>query len=226
MRQAPRRRDGPWLALLLVSIVCFAALAVAYDGALGDVDAEVAEWLAASLPAPVEWAARPFSWLGGWAGLAALCLVATFVLVRRRAWLDAGFLLTVFVGSQLVVTILKNVFDRPRPDLAPAVPLPDSPGFPSGHAAAGLATVGALAVLADERLPSRRARAGLWAATGAVAVAIGLSRMALGVHFASDVLAGWLVGLAWLSCCLLVRERLRARTRVVQPGSQLPSPRG
>ena len=206
--------------------MCFAALAAAYDGVLGDADAELAEWVAASIPVSVEWAARPFSWLGGWVGLAALCLAATILLVRRRDWLDAGFLLTVSLGSQLVVTVLKGTFDRPRPDLAPAVPLPDSPGFPSGHAAAGLATVGALAILAGERLPSRRARTWLWAATAAVVAAIGLSRIALGVHFASDVLAGWLLGLAWLSCCLLARGWLRARTREVRPGSQLPSPRG
>jgi undecaprenyl-diphosphatase len=216
---------GALLAVLVGSVVWFLVLAVAYDGRVGDADAEIAEWVAGSLPAPAEWAARPFSWLGGWIGITALCLAAGVFLVRRRAWLDLGFVLAVVLGSQLAVAILKDAFDRPRPDLAPVVPLPGSPGFPSGHAATGLATAGALAVLAAERLPSQRTRAWLWAATAALGIAVGLSRVALGVHFASDVLAGWLLGLAWLSACLLGRERL-ARTRGVQPGTQLPSPRG
>jgi undecaprenyl-diphosphatase len=107
--------------------------------------------------------------------------------------------------------VLKEVVGRPRPDVGSAVPLPESLAFPSGHAAAGVASLGALAVLASERLESHRARVWLWASVGAVGIAVGLSRVALNVHYLTDVLAGWCLGLAWLAGCLLARDALRGR---------------
>jgi undecaprenyl-diphosphatase len=87
------------------------------------------------------------------------------------------------------------------------VPPPPSSSFPSGHAAEGVAGLGALAILAAERLPDRRARTWLWIAVVGAGVAVGLSRIALGVHYVTDVVAGWCFGLAWLAGCLLVRNR-------------------
>ena len=75
----------------------------------------------------------------------------------ERAWLDVGFFLAAFVGSQLAVLLVKESFDRPRPDVGSAVPLPESSSFPSAHAAAGAASLGALVIPVAERLPSRRA---------------------------------------------------------------------
>jgi len=204
------------LSLSLVGIVGFVVLAVGYDhDPLSSMDREVVEWVAAELPRAVEWAARPFSWLGGWIGLTALGIVAGVLLVRERAWLDLAFFLTAFLGAQLVVAILKNAFDRPRPSAGSAVPLPESFAFPSGHAAAGSAGLGALAVLIAERLPSLRDRVRLWVAVVVVGLAVGLSRIALNVHYVTDVLAGWCLGLAWLAACLLVRDRVRRGTRGV-----------
>ncbi len=196
--------------VLAASLAGFAVLAVGYDHEpLATVDREVAQWVASDLPAWVEWLARPFSWLGGWIGLTVLGVAAAILLVRERAWLDLAFFVTAYLGSQLAVSLLKEWFDRPRPDVGSAVALPESAAFPSGHAASGAACLGALAVLAAERLPSRRARVWLWSGVGAAGVAVGLSRIALNVHFVTDVLAGWCFGLAWLSACLLLRDRLR-----------------
>jgi undecaprenyl-diphosphatase len=193
----------------IAALAGFVALAVAYGhDPLATLDREVAEWIANELPEAFEWAGRPFSWLGGWIGLTVLGVVASILLVRERAWLDLAFLLTAFLGSQLVVSLLKTWFDRPRPELDSAVPLPESAAFPSGHAGAGAASLGALAVLAAERLPGRRARVWLWSTVAALGIAVGLSRIALNVHYVSDVLAGWCLGLAWLAGCLLVRDRV------------------
>jgi undecaprenyl-diphosphatase len=190
----------------------FASLALAYEhDPLAGVDREVAEWVASELPAWVEWLARPFSWLGGWIGLTALGVAAAVLLARERAWLDLAFFAAAYLGSQLVVALLKEGIDRPRPDLGSAVPLPESAAFPSGHATAGVASLGALAVLASERIASRRARASLWAAVVVLGVAVGVSRVALNVHFVTDVLAGWCLGLAWLAACLLARDVLQNR---------------
>ena len=198
--------------LLAAGVVAFAALAALYDHEpLASVDVDVSKWVATDLPGWVEWVARPLSWLGGWIGLTALGVAAAVVLVHERAWLDLAFFAAAYLGSQLVVALLKEWFDRPRPDMGSAVPLPESASFPSGHATAGVASLGALAVLATERLQSRRARTWLWAAVVVLGVAVGLSRIALNVHYVTDVLAGWCLGLAWLAACLLGREALRRR---------------
>jgi len=202
--------NGRLWTLFVVASAAFVALAVLYDHEpLASVDGDVARWVASDLPGWVEWVARPLSWLGGWIGLTALGVAAAVLLVHERAWVDFAFFAGAYVGSQLVVALLKDWFDRPRPDVGSAVPLPGSAAFPSGHATAGVASLGALAVLAGERLPSRRARAWLWGAVVVLGVAIGLSRIALNVHFVTDVLAGWCLGLAWLAACLLGREALR-----------------
>ena len=203
-------RDRALWALLLAGLAGFVALAIGYEhDPLATADRETAEWVAASLPEVVEWAARPLSWLGGLIGLTVLGIVAGVLLVRERAWLDLAFFLTAFVGSQLAVMLVKGWFDRPRPIAGSAVALPDSAAFPSGHATAGAASLGALAVLVSERLTSRSARVRLWSLVAVLGISVGLSRIALNVHFVTDVLAGWCLGLAWLAACLLAREALR-----------------
>ena len=193
--------------LLLGGVFGFILLAFAYErDPLGSVDAEVAEWVAASMPSSAEWLARMPSWIGGWIGITAIGIVIGVVLVRERAWVDLGFLLATFAGSAIVVAVLKAWIDRPRPGLGSAVALPSSASFPSGHATAGVASLGAAAVLASERLSSRRARMWLWGLVVTGGLAVGLSRIVLNVHYVTDVLAGWCLGLAWLAGCLLVRD--------------------
>ena len=129
---------------------------VAYDREpLSTVDANGAEWVATSLPRVLELAARPFSWLGGWVGITALTFVSVVLLARERNWLDVAFVLAVVVGSQAAVALLKAWFDRPRPDAGSAVPLPESAAFPSGHAASGVAVLGAFTDPARRADPER-----------------------------------------------------------------------
>ena len=212
--EAATRRHFLWV-LLAAGLAAFLALALGYEHEpLASLDADVAQWMATDLPAWVEWLARPLSWLGGWIGLTALGAAAGIMLARERAWLDVAFFLAAFVGTQLLVSLLKAFFERARPDAGSVVPLPESAAFPSGHAAAGAASFGALAVLVAERLP-RPLRTEFWLVVVALGIAVGVSRIALNVHFVTDVVAGWCLGLAWLAGCLLVRDRLR-RTGAAQ----------
>jgi undecaprenyl-diphosphatase len=205
--------SGALWALLAGGALAFVALALGYEHEpLASLDAEVAQWMATDLPAWVEWLARPFSWLGGWIGLTALGTAAGILLARERAWLDVAVFLAAFVGTQLLVSLLKAFFDRARPDLGSVVPLPESAAFPSGHAAAGAASFGVLAFLIAERLP-RPLRTEFWLAVVVLAVCVGLSRIALNVHFVTDVVAGWCLGLAWLAACLLARDAVSRRAR-------------
>lgn len=194
--------------LLLVSALGFALLALAYEHhPVATIDAEVSDWVAASMPTWAEWLARPFSWVGGLIGMLVICAVLVLALAHLGRATDAIWAAAVLVGIHLVVTpLLKEVFDRPRPTAGSAVPLPSSDSFPSGHASGAAATCGLVALLAVERWPERRWL--VWLTAAAVTLAIGSSRVVLNVHFVSDVVAGWSLGAAWLAALLLVRGRL------------------
>lgn len=179
-------------------------LATAYDlNPLAAVDREVPEWVAANMPAWAEWIARPFSWLGGWIGLTPIAVGLVLILLLTRRFFDAVWAAVTIGGIQLVTAIVKETFDRPRPHEGSAVPLPSSDSFPSGHASGAVVTFGVLAALGVERWPERARM--FWSAAAVLAVAGGASRVALNVHYLTDVLAGFSLGLAWLAGALLVR---------------------
>jgi undecaprenyl-diphosphatase len=202
------------VVFLTGALTGFLLLAVAYEhDPLAAWDDDAAMWVARHLPLALEVLARPLSWAGGWIGITLLTVVAAIVLVHGRAWLDIAFLLAAVIGSQVAVALMKEWFDRPRPIVDPVVDLPSSASFPSGHAVSGSACLGAVAVLAAERLPTARARRWLWASTVIAGVGVGASRVALGVHYVTDVVAGWCFGLAWLAACLLVRDAVRRDPR-------------
>jgi undecaprenyl-diphosphatase len=159
------------------------------------------------MPVWAEWAARPFSWLGGWIGITLITAVLVGELVRRRRWATAVLVAGVLTGAQLLSALLKVAFDRPRPDVGSAVPLPGSAAFPSGHATSASAFFGLLTLFAIAAAPPGRARWAVGALGAAVALAIAASRVVLNVHYVGDVLAGLALGAAWLAACLLVAGR-------------------
>jgi undecaprenyl-diphosphatase len=130
-----------------------------------------------------------------------ITLLAIAILVVLRHWHGALALAIAVPATQLVVELIKSAVERPRPDLA----LTDAAGysFPSGHSATSVALY-ALFAFALARLARGHSRR-LIALTGlGIAAAVGVSRVWLGAHFPTDVLAGWAVGavvaaLAWLA---------------------------
>lgn len=192
--------------------LCFVLLAASLDsGAVADLDHRAERWALAGTPGWLEWIARLFSRLGGTVGVVLVVAVALVWLLRAGRRADAILLLAVTVGVQILVALLKNWFERPRPDTGSAIALPGSYSFPSGHAATGVAVGGALGALAAGRLRAPAQRIGALALGVLVGLAIGASRVILNVHFASDVLAGYCVGLAWLCACLAGRELVTGR---------------
>jgi undecaprenyl-diphosphatase len=200
----------PLLLVVLGGTAAFCALAWAYSNGsvLPDVDRDVATWVAEQMPAWAEWLARPFSWLGGWIGVTVLAVVAVALLLRARRRADALLVLVVLLGVQLLTAGLKQAFERARPDVGSAIPLPQSYSFPSGHAATAAAFFGLLTLLVAALAPPGRRRALVLAAGATTAVAIGASRVVLNVHYLSDVLAGFALGMAWLALCLLAASWL------------------
>jgi undecaprenyl-diphosphatase len=154
--------------------------------------------------------------LGSPAAMAIIGAGGALLLLLRRNWLILAAWVGAFGGAGLLTVILKNLIQRPRPVGAAEFLFGTTYSFPSGHALGSLVGYGMLAyVIGSMWVDSRRARTRLVIATAVLVIAIGLSRLYLGVHYFSDVVAGYAVGVLWLSVCisgLQVAQRRRLTT--------------
>lgn len=163
-------------------------------------------WL---LPAMVD-----FTALGGVSVLTLLTILAGgFLFATRKPGLGV-LVLGAVSGGALVSETLKSLFLRARPDIVPHLVQVDSASFPSGHAMNSAIVYLTLGALLARSLQERRARIYLLAASIVLTVLIGLSRVYLGVHWPTDVLAGWAVGAAWATMCSLVAQVLQRRSAI------------
>jgi undecaprenyl-diphosphatase len=148
---------------------------------------------------------------------AVLVLITTatiiyLLLIRRPA--TALLMFVAVAGGQVLSSLLKLEVDRPRPDLVSHLVNETSLSFPSGHAMLSAVTYLTLGSLAARFLPDRRTKNFVLGLAVLITVLVGLSRVYLGVHWPSDVLAGWCAGFAWAMLCWLV-ARLLQRRKVV-----------
>jgi membrane-associated phospholipid phosphatase len=200
------------IAVLVHSVAAFALLAQAYAAGwrLVEVDARVATTLHTHVVSSATTALTAVTILGSTPVLALVAAAAGAYLLREGRRRDAALLGIALVGSQLLTWILKSVFERPRPAFDDPVATADWFSFPSGHALSSIALYGALAYLFGRRL-SPRARATCFYGVAVLVAAIGFSRLYLGVHFLTDVLAGYSAGLAWLLVVIAVLHTRRSR---------------
>ena len=106
-------------------------------------------------------------------------------------------------GGIVVSSIAKGFFDRPRPDLVPHGSIVSTASFPSGHSMMAAVAYLTLGVLIARVLADRRLKIYVLCLAMMVTVLVGVSRVYLGVHWPTDVLAGWLAGSGWAVACLL-----------------------
>ena len=147
----------------------------------------------------------------GFLGFITAATIGYLLLIRQRAL--ALLMAVAVIGGMLVSTLLKLGFNRPRPDLPHLVEVYTA-SFPSGHATLSAITFLTLAALLARVHDQRRVQVYFMALAILLTVAVGVSRVYLGVHYASDVLAGWCVGSAWAILCwasALWLERSRGR---------------
>jgi undecaprenyl-diphosphatase len=214
--RAPERRRMT-LALLaaMAGSLTFARIAEDYltDDPLARWDVSFARWLSQHRdPSGLEFF-RAITNLGSGAFVLVVVAIAFAALCRRRHFVDATLLPLAVVGAVLVNLILKLSFQRNRPEVA-FIHL-ETYSFPSGHAMTSTAVYGALAYLLWGRFPSPRPRVLMLSATAVLVGTICFSRLYLGVHYLSDVLAGIAAGFTWLSLAIAMqaacRERVAAR---------------
>lgn len=125
--------------------------------------------------------------------------ISIVILFIRIKWRHAALLFTITMGGALVLNgTLKLLFHRARPDAYFGIVAPTSYSFPSGHALYSLCFYGTLAVITGARLRSWGVRLICWAAAVSLILLIGISRIYLGVHYPSDVLAGYMTAFIWV----------------------------
>jgi phosphatidylglycerophosphatase B len=173
-------------------------------------DERLANWLHGSATDPFTDVFRAITWLGNFTTLLAVTLLAIGIFLRRRERTDAVFVGLALVGAQVLSSGMKLGFRRERPFFSDPLATEHTYSFPSGHALVSLAVYGSIALVLARRLRTRGARVLLLTGASVLVLAIGFSRLYLGVHFLSDVLAGYAAGTAWLALLYVVLE-LRGR---------------
>lgn len=155
---------------------------------------------------------RDLSALGSPAILGLLvAATAAFLLLARRPR-TAGFVVAAAGGGALVSLLLKAGFARPRPDLAPYGSQVFTASFPSGHAMLSAVVYLTLGALLARLVPGYWQKRYLMAVAVTLTTLIGASRVYLGVHWPSDVLAGWALGAAWALGCWILAQLMAQGT--------------
>lgn len=211
-----------WIAgiLALIVLLGFGFLGIADEVGEGDTQAfDHAILMAFRVPGhpadPLgpDWlqeAARDLTSLGSFSVLGLMFLVVTIYLLmagRRRV---AAWVAVTVGGGTLLSTALKLHYDRPRPDLGVALPVFTS-SFPSGHALISTVVYLTLGAMLARSTTERALQVFFVGTAVLLALLIGLTRVYLGVHFPTDVLAGWSVGATWAGACYIASLILAPR---------------
>jgi undecaprenyl-diphosphatase len=160
-----------------------------------------------------------FSFLGSVAAVTAMCLVAICVSLYFRRTRTAALLTITMLGVAALDVALKHAFHRPRP-VAFFGATPSSYSFPSGHALGSLCFYGILAAILAARARGRGAKFCIWMAAVVLVGMIGFSRIYLGVHYPSDVIAGYCAAVVWVGAVGFFERTLRTGERQELEGQQ------
>ena len=201
-----------YLAVLSASVFVFATLAQAItdEEAITRWDVRLNRWLHDHSSPALTRSFELLTTTGGFAFLLVVAAVAAALLASRRVFAEAILVALAFVGGQVVNIAMKAAFERPRPEFRDPHLNLHTFSFPSGHAMVSTCVYGALTIVVLRRVRRPATRAAIIAAVALLVGLIGVSRIYLGAHYVSDVLAGVSLGLAWLTLCVLaitVRER-------------------
>ncbi len=204
-------REGQSLFAILIplsGLVLFGWLAiVVFSGKSAHADLLVRTFVHQFSSPPLTEIMKVFSFFGSTGVLSALTVLAV-VLLRRSHLVSSALLLAVtVVGAVPMYLGLKDAFHRPRPVPFFGAHLHDY-SFPSGHALTSLCFYGALALVLSERVQKARFRVCIWVVAVLLSLLIGLSRIYLGVHYPSDVAAGYCAAIFWIGAIRLLDQTL------------------
>jgi undecaprenyl-diphosphatase len=210
LRLIARHVRGFWAAILaflaialslgLLATALFGVLAEAVRGGFTQsVDERVLRWFEARRTPGLDEAMLEITAIGSGIPLILMVIVAVvFLWVSRHHW-SVYFLLLGTLGGQLLNRLLKGYFDRDRPSVVEWGHYVDTASFPSGHAMSSFVVYGSIAYLVARLAPSKTLKRFTWGFAALMILAVGITRMYLGVHYPTDVIGGFLAGLAWVT---------------------------
>jgi membrane-associated phospholipid phosphatase len=215
-RLDPVERYGLRLTLVAAAIVLVAVpfssllFQVLAKGPVTRLDGEVANDLNARVSGHPTWvgALQLISWFGRPPILVFLVAAAVFYTIRRGRRRLTIFLVVTPLGGAIVDSLVKILVNRPRPVVDNPIAHAIGKSFPSGHAMSSMVTYGSL-ILVFLPAVARVRRPIALLVTAVMTLGIGISRLFLGVHFVSDVVGGWVLGLAWLLGAVAVFQTWR-----------------
>lgn len=141
-----------------------------------------------------------------------IATIAAIVWFALRRWgREARLFALTMIGSSLLVTTLKLAFQRPRPVPFFNLTAPESYSFPSGHSLASMCFFAGLAAILSGRIKQKRTRTIIWIVAAFMFLLIGISRIYLGVHYPTDVIAGFASALIWILVVRFVESKLAKR---------------
>lgn len=154
---------------------------------------------------------RDFTALGGIGLLTLVTAASAIYLLTVKRTRHAFYLLSVVATGTILSNLMKIGFDRPRPDLVPHDSITYMSGFPSGHSFMATVVYLTLGTILAEAAPRKSLKIYLISIAIFIALTVGVSRVYLGVHWPSDVLAGWLIGAGWALAFWILTKYLELR---------------
>lgn len=221
-----RRERYPVFAIVIVLLLlgCFGVLASevaeaetevidhAILRALRDVNGQ---------PLGPKWLQTAMISLSGLGSVAVAVLVvvftSAFLLLAKRAW-QALLVVGCGIGAATLILVIKAYMNRGRPTIVAALASAEGLSFPSGHTLIASAIYPTLGILLSASLRERRLKVFVFVTAALLALLVGFTRIYLGVHYPTDVLGGWALGLAWAIVCGLVYRRLQRKMLVDRAG--------
>jgi len=190
---------------ILVSGMVFASLAedLVNKETFSTLDPFFGTWLVAHTTVPGDHVFAIVTFLGNALVISAGTGLIGFWFARRRNWKKLILLFSAVAGGALLNLVLKNIFQRTRPAIPGAYMVDTGFSFPSGHSMISLVFYGMIAYLALSYVKNKKWKVLIIAGALLICALIGFSRLYLGVHFLTDVLAGWAAGGLWLAVCIL-----------------------
>lgn len=201
------------LLLILLFGWCFSEIAQMLGADVPVIDQRVMSWFQQHATARLTSAARTISFFGSVALLTGASFACAVVLAQMRAWDRVSEVAITMLGGGLLNIVLKHFFHRHRPILENPLVTLSSYGFPSGHTMGATLFYGLLALIVARALRWRWRAAPFFAAS-VVVVTIGITRIYLGAHYLTDVLAAIAAGIVWLAVSWTAVETFRKRRRV------------
>lgn len=159
-------------------------------------------------PVAIEETLRDLTALGGTLVTTLLTVYAVTFLYLCQKPRHAVYLASAVILGVVYVFLIKLGYDRPRPDVVPHLMRSLSPSFPSGHSATSAIVYLLVADAVSRAVPNRSLRIFTFSFAILITTGVGISRLYLGVHWPTDVLGGWIIGVSWVLTCLLVEKGL------------------